>query len=212
MFVSEVITLTEIRPTKERILEAAIDLFSQNGFSAVSIRDITRAVGIKESSLYNHFASKDLILEQILGAFRGEYRTMLPPLAALDQILAATRPEDFLLRGFLNLKERLADPTVQKLWRIIQMEQYRHPLAREIVLQDMVQDTLRFLEVVFAKLIAAGKVRPLPPRQLATTYQYPIFAMTTEWTLLRFADQDTTDIEQRMVEHINLFLDLVRIS
>jgi AcrR family transcriptional regulator len=37
--------------TKEKILREALDLFSVNGFEAVSMRDIASAVGIKESSL-----------------------------------------------------------------------------------------------------------------------------------------------------------------
>lgn len=39
--------------TKEKIVETALDLFSQRGYDGVSVRDIARAVGIRESSLYN---------------------------------------------------------------------------------------------------------------------------------------------------------------
>ena len=41
--------------TKERIIDQALDLFSRKGYDGVSVRDISGAVGIKESSLYNHF-------------------------------------------------------------------------------------------------------------------------------------------------------------
>lgn len=41
--------------TKDNIIEQALRLFSAKGFEAVSVRDIARAVGIKESSLYYHF-------------------------------------------------------------------------------------------------------------------------------------------------------------
>lgn len=40
--------------TKERILDISLQLFSQYGFSAVSIRDICGQVHIKESSVYYH--------------------------------------------------------------------------------------------------------------------------------------------------------------
>jgi len=52
--------------TKERIFEAAIDLFAQNGFDATSMREIAEAVGIKKASLYSHYKSKDEILEKIV--------------------------------------------------------------------------------------------------------------------------------------------------
>ena len=41
--------------TKERIRYEALNLFSEKGFDTVSVRDIASAVGIKESSLYNHY-------------------------------------------------------------------------------------------------------------------------------------------------------------
>lgn len=202
--------MTETKSTKQRILQVAAELFSQHGFSAVSIRDITRAVGIKESSLYNHFKSKDEILDQILTAIQAEYRQILPPLTMLDQILARTTPADFLKRGFLNLKERLANPVAQQMWRVLHMEQYRNERARQIVLHDLIGETLAFMESVFARLIAQGKLKPHDPRTLAALYQYPVFSLTTEWALHSFAGEETSEVERRMTEHIDLFLNLMQ--
>lgn len=41
--------------TKQEILEAALDLFSVQGFEATSISRIAGAVGIRKASLYSHF-------------------------------------------------------------------------------------------------------------------------------------------------------------
>ncbi len=40
--------------TKEKIFEASIDLFSEKGFDAASMREIAEMVGIKKASLYSH--------------------------------------------------------------------------------------------------------------------------------------------------------------
>lgn len=48
-------------PTKPRILETAITLFSMKGYSGVSMRDIAREVGISPPALYNHFDNKDAL-------------------------------------------------------------------------------------------------------------------------------------------------------
>ncbi|MGZ7095584.1 MAG: TetR/AcrR family transcriptional regulator, partial [Methanobacterium sp.] len=37
------------KSTKEKIFDVSIDLFSQRGFDAVSVREIAREVGIRES-------------------------------------------------------------------------------------------------------------------------------------------------------------------
>ena len=52
--------------TKQRILNVALDLFSQKGFSAVSVRDICKVVDIKESSVYYHFKNKQSIFDELL--------------------------------------------------------------------------------------------------------------------------------------------------
>ena len=41
--------------TKETILKKALDMFAKSGYDSVSIRDIAKAVNIKESSIYYHF-------------------------------------------------------------------------------------------------------------------------------------------------------------
>lgn len=52
--------------TKDKIFDVAIDLFSKKGYDSVSIRTIASNVGIKESSIYNHYSSKKEILMSIL--------------------------------------------------------------------------------------------------------------------------------------------------
>ena len=52
--------------TREEILEAALDLFSVNGYEATSISQLADAVGIRKASLYSHFANKQDILDTVV--------------------------------------------------------------------------------------------------------------------------------------------------
>ncbi len=52
--------------TKERILWEALELFAKQGYEAVSMRDIGAAVGIRESSIYKHYAGKQAIMDAIV--------------------------------------------------------------------------------------------------------------------------------------------------
>jgi AcrR family transcriptional regulator len=54
-----------VAPTRERILDAAIDLFGRQGYSATSVGEIEQAVGLKPRSgaLYKHYPSKRALLE-----------------------------------------------------------------------------------------------------------------------------------------------------
>ena len=49
-------------PPRRKITATALALFAQRGYDGVSVRDICKQVGIKESSLYYHFPSKQAIL------------------------------------------------------------------------------------------------------------------------------------------------------
>jgi AcrR family transcriptional regulator len=200
---------TEVNKTKAKIIDTAIELFSLKGFSAVSVRDITREVGIKESSMYNHFRSKDELLETIFHLFRMETAKIMPPMDSLDRILADMSPEAFLKRGFQNFKEHIGDPAMEKIWRIMYMEQYRNALARDIYLHDIVGRTIDFLEIVFAKYIAMKRVKPFDPRILAVNYQYPLFTIIPQYIMLRLDQKETGDLEKSITGHIEFFIRLV---
>ena len=59
--------------TKKRILDEALTLFSEKGYSDVFVADIAKAVGIKAPSLYKHYKSKQDIFEAILDEMRKRY-------------------------------------------------------------------------------------------------------------------------------------------
>jgi AcrR family transcriptional regulator len=51
---------------KEEIVRVAAKLFKEKGYSAVTMRDLAKAMGIKAASLYNHINSKQDILNAII--------------------------------------------------------------------------------------------------------------------------------------------------
>jgi len=80
-------------PTKDRIMDAAIVLFSDKGCDKVSMRDIAAEVGIKAASIYNHFPSKQGILKNIYKFFAEEHHLVFPKIEELLYLLE-TGPVD----------------------------------------------------------------------------------------------------------------------
>ena len=53
-------------PSIDRIRAAAMRIFAQRGYHAASVREITKAAGIVPAALYNHFASKADLLQDLI--------------------------------------------------------------------------------------------------------------------------------------------------
>jgi AcrR family transcriptional regulator len=51
---------------RQAILEASRPLFARNGFRGTSVRDIARAANISEALLYQHFAGKEELYEEVM--------------------------------------------------------------------------------------------------------------------------------------------------
>ena len=51
--------------TRERVLDVALDLFTERGFDRTSLREIAERLGLTKAALYYHFASKEDILMEL---------------------------------------------------------------------------------------------------------------------------------------------------
>ncbi|WP_315093162.1 TetR/AcrR family transcriptional regulator [uncultured Cellulomonas sp.] len=74
------------RDTRRDVLDAAAALFCTVGFTSTSTRAIADAAGVRQASIYHHFAGKDaILLELLLGTVR-------PSLDLADALVAGTEP------------------------------------------------------------------------------------------------------------------------
>ncbi|GLY05305.1 TetR/AcrR family transcriptional regulator [Actinoplanes sp. NBRC 101535] len=78
---------------RERILQAAAELFAAQGFAATSTREIAERAGVRQPSLYAHFRVKsDILLELLVETLRPAVSQadvlMLSPLPARDRLVA----------------------------------------------------------------------------------------------------------------------------
>jgi AcrR family transcriptional regulator len=78
----------EVRTTRERILDAAEQVFAEKGLGAAPVRDIAGRVGLNPASLYNHFAGKEELYEAVLE------RGLTPVLEMLSDLMGGVRTRD----------------------------------------------------------------------------------------------------------------------
>ncbi|MFE8699942.1 TetR/AcrR family transcriptional regulator [Cytobacillus sp. FJAT-54145] len=194
-----------INTTKIKIIEVSIELFSKKGFSGASIRDITKEVGIKESSLYKHFKNKDQILETIFVNFRMEADKILPPMEHIDHIVETMDLKMFLGRGIENFLRHIDNEINFKLWRILYIELFRQPIAQEIYRKDIMRKTIDCLETIFEKMMEKGKMKPQNPRIMAEEYQLSSISLILEYNMLKEEGMSTESIEEKIKNHVDFF-------
>ena len=117
---------------KEKIFAKSIDLFSEYGYDGVSIRKIASAVGIKESSIYNHYKSKESILDTILAYYINEMTKDEIPLNQASDNLDKSL-EYFYKAGVGLYTSKLNDSKMMKITRIIFVEMYHNEKIRKFV-------------------------------------------------------------------------------
>ena len=168
--------------TKERILQTALTQFAQRGYLAVSIRDISGAVGIKESTVYYHFPDKRGILAAILQRFaqRGEQLTA-SLFAALGQESGAPLSLEGVSRRFFA--DYLMDAFCNQVLRLLAIEQYHDPELRALYREWLFVRPLQIQEAAFARLQEWGVLPGERAADLAVRYYAPIFFYTQRYLL-----------------------------
>lgn len=157
--------------TKERILLEATVMFAKRGYASVSMRDIAEKVGIKVSSLYNHFDSKDKLWESVLENVKTLYITYFERLAE-----ATSKAEDFrsLLRCmFLELHETVNIFTYYGFSLVIG-EQLTDDRTYEIYNKVFLEYSIGFIEKCFDDAIAAGMCRPFDTKTTAISFMHNV--------------------------------------
>jgi AcrR family transcriptional regulator len=67
-------TNAELAPeSRERLMHAALDLFTQRGYSAASIREICQAAGVSKPVLYYYFKSKEGLYLEIMNGVSQQF-------------------------------------------------------------------------------------------------------------------------------------------
>ena len=83
--------------TRERILDAAEQVFAESGYEGTTLREIAALVGIREPSLYAHFAGKDAIYEAVID------RALLP----FSDALLGWNQSELTLKTLFDMPEKL---------------------------------------------------------------------------------------------------------
>ena len=122
---------THVAQQEAAVVRAAVDLFAERGFGAVTLADIAAAVGLKRTSLYRYFPDKDHIL---LAWLRTEIAGLV---ARSEAIAAADAPAEQRLVDWIHLQlDYVEEPEHQLFASIAASIGTLSPDVREAVIAE----------------------------------------------------------------------------
>lgn len=199
----------EGRDTRREILDRALELFATHGFSGSSMRDIAKAVGVRESALYHHFPNKRSILAAVLEeSGPAAFSSLIT--ADVVEMIAATGVREFLGTIGETLTTLWSTPRERNLARIIMAE---WPLLKEHALVDPPQVMMKVrvgLGQLFSAMADRGLIRPVDPLTTSLRFMGPLMLAR----LLHLADisrpPDMKGMREDLTRHFDSFWESVK--
>lgn len=191
-------------PTRDLLLDAALDLFAQQGFAATTVRQIATRVGVRDSAIYGHFASKQAIYDAL---FAEAGPASFEALRLDADALARARPRQAVPELVARVMAAWSSPRARRFSSVLLRDGSREGRDR---LAAAIEDVRDQLQEPFVHWQRAGLVRSdVPPRQLV----WELFAPLQELRLLHLhaeATRDDLTAAQRLVDlHVRFFLSVV---
>lgn len=161
--------------TKERILAAALEMFSQKGYAGTNIRELTASLGLVKSGVYKHFESKEAIWNAVLDqmiAYYGERfgsAENLPPVPdSLEELVQMT---------MRMVNYTVHDEKIVMTRKVLTIEQFRDERARELATKHFLTGLTDMFTYIFSGMMEKGLLRRDDPGMIAFAYTAPISAL-----------------------------------
>ena len=195
--------------TKNLILKASMELFSEYGYKAASVRKIAAKVGIRESALYNHFTNKEEIFTAVAATL---FAT--PTSAKQGELSIAERAKDgkkFLFSFIVGYKLMTFDAKNERLFRILMIELLQNKSIRDSFKSEFHNNNIRMLSEAFFVMMQEDLIRSGDPKLMAMEFLSPLFYLRLQVTLMKIDNEPTTSLSTQFEKHLEFFWESVAI-
>ena len=162
--------------TKQEILEAALDLFSAQGFEATSVSQIADAVGIRKASLYSHFENKQAILDALVQEVIKQYEKH-SIFVRIDWEKDACNLPQTSDAVVSMIKEQIRyiihDSYISKARKMLVIEQFRNSEMAKLQTKQNYSDIMRYFTGLVKYLIKNGVLTKDAPEIMAAQLCLP---------------------------------------
>ena len=174
--------------TKQKILNEALTLFSEKGYSSVYVGDIADAVGIKAPSLYKHYKSKQEIFDSCVKVFSERMEDIRTGLLLPDTAKAGIDYQTVTTETLIEIANGLfmfywQDDVAAKFRKMLMIERYHNPELNELFEDLFINGAVRHEEKIFSDLIQAKIIKNETPHIIALRFYTPIFYLLQKYDM-----------------------------
>ena len=188
--------------TKEKLVAAALDLFSKKGYSATSVDEIAESIGIKGPNLYKYFKGKEALFKEL---------SELSDQSYLDKMNLVNNKADSIedaqgLKAFAmgQVKYTMYEDMVIKLRKMLTIEQFRSDLMKhQTTIHQYTNINDQFTRIM-KNLIKNGSIAENDPALLALEFTSVITV------LIQLSDREpekSGEVLKLIERHIDHFID-----
>jgi AcrR family transcriptional regulator len=197
--------------TKDKILFEALSLFSVHGYSSVSVRDITKAIGIRESAIYKHYKNKQAIFDTIIQVSTERINQLQQELIhsfGYEEQEDSNFSVDSIQKIYLRLFEfYLTDDILSKFRKMMIIEQYKSEELNAVFIETFMEKTLKYQTKVFQQLIGEGRIKDADPEIMALQFYSPILMLLFRYdTKTEKIDEAQNLVAKHVQEFFRLYL------
>ena len=192
----------EKMPTKDRILESALTLFSEKGYDGVGVDLIAENAGIKGPSLYKHFKGKEDILDALIEKAESYYQQNFG--TAQNPGKTPASMDELVRLSLKRIEFTLHDAMIRKVRRMLTMEQFRSRRIGLLTTKYNIDSVLGVYRELFRLMIETGTMRSGNPEILAMQFALPVSI------LIQLCDREPErerEIMERIKAHFRYFAD-----
>jgi len=188
--------------TEQRILDAALKVFSSEGYSGATTRKIAIEADVAEVTLFRRFQSKENLLREVLSNNRSMFSEM-DNLLNVDKNLEFETELRVIGKHIAQIMSNRKADSKRRMFMFMLFEEGRRKPEVADVLLSFFQMNLKPLSEYFELQINNGKMRNINPRSAALTF----ISYFVHTSLLRgvFGDSFLGNVDEEIERFIDIF-------
>lgn len=160
------------KDTKQKLMDAALDIFIRDGYGGANIKDICAEVGIVKSAFYRHFDSKEKLWNEMIEQIASHHNSHFHSQINADEIpssLARFKETALAMFGFT-----LDDEKVIKARKLLTKEQFSDEKVKQLANYYFGEKQEAIFAVIFSGMMEKGLIKQCDADLLAFGFSAPL--------------------------------------